>query len=130
MGACCVDIGLSWSPEQLRNGYENFLKRDGFESIQAGDQPDKMFDKYPQDIHLLFPMLKFIKSNHRHPEGANKKTENKIYHYSCKHFDHKKRICTIYEYRPKMCRTYPDKSVCKNPDCRWKLMIERRKSEK
>jgi Fe-S-cluster containining protein len=79
------------------------------------------------DIFLLYPMLNYIKSDYIHPEVKSEKSNEKIYHYTCKHFDNSKRICTIYDVRPTMCRIYGVKSVCNNPKCKWKKQIDWRK---
>jgi Fe-S-cluster containining protein len=39
------------------------------------------------------------------------------YHYTCKHFDKKKRICTNYEQRPNMCRVYGE--GCQYKGCKF-----------
>lgn len=35
--------------------------------------------------------------------------DKRYFWFTCKHFDKQTRKCTIYEKRPVMCRTYPDK---------------------
>jgi len=127
MGACCEDIGLSISPEELEASYQKFLSR-GASNVFMSDQAEEEFKKYYIDIHLLYPMLTFIKKNRSHPESPDTRRDRDVYHYTCKHFDSKKRICTIYAHRPAMCRTYPDKEFCRNPKCQWKKMVDKRKS--
>ena len=34
------------------------------------------------------------------------------WYFTCRHFDKVKRLCTIYESRPEMCRTYPNGRRC------------------
>lgn len=129
MGECCEDIGLDFSPEQIKNSYFYWLKR----GETKGDTISKKFENnrpdpnWHTDIHLIYPMLIFIRADHTHPEIPSEKHEKVIYHYTCKHFDKKKKICTIYEFRPTMCRTYPDFGYCRNPKCRWKKQVELRK---
>ena len=32
--------------------------------------------------------------------------------YTCRHWDQTSKLCTVYEQRPSMCRTYPDGIPC------------------
>jgi Fe-S-cluster containining protein len=32
--------------------------------------------------------------------------------FDCKYFDRETRLCTSYERRPEMCRTFPDEGLC------------------
>ena len=75
-----------------------------------------------------------ISQDYFHPESPNEKKEKKVYHYRCRFFNKKKRICDIYEIRPMVCRTYPDNpnkngfKFCSNPKCRWKKQIKLREA--
>ncbi|OHD66650.1 MAG: hypothetical protein A2176_05140 [Spirochaetes bacterium RBG_13_51_14] len=53
------------------------------------------------EIYIIFPMLVF---KHESPD------ENLPYHYRCKHFTTDEQglpSCSIYPYRPRMCRDFP-----------------------
>ena len=129
MGECCEDIGIKVSPERLEASYMMWLSSDRYsnaEDIKRTLSFSNTLNIY-SDIHLIYPAWVFIKSDCFHPESPKKKNKEIIYHYTCKHFDKKKRICNIYNIRPKVCRTYPDNGVCNNPKCRWKKQIGLRK---
>lgn len=38
--------------------------------------------------------------------------EDSIYKSVCRFFDQEERRCTVYEHRPKLCRTYPEEDHC------------------
>jgi len=118
MGECCEDIGLPVSPVELKESYKAWVVQSYGRiktSMSLNGKPDLIF----QDIHLMYPMLKFLKVNKTHPESG-KRRGSKVYHYTCIHFDKNKRKCGIYDIRPQMCRSYPDKKFCNNKKCRWK----------
>jgi Fe-S-cluster containining protein len=60
------------------------------------------------------------------------KPEVKSHRYRCKHFDPKKKICTIYEIRPQMCRDYPGGKGCKcqYAACTWTKRKEKQQTKK
>jgi Fe-S-cluster containining protein len=130
-GKCCKNIGLSVSPSEMQASYQQFvenMKNRGVgteplfnyvEPIGTGlkghtPQASKVF----QDIHLIYPMLEFLYSDHVHPNG-NVETPNTVYHYRCRHSDDKLKKCAIYEIRPRMCVTFPivDGTHCKYTGC-------------
>ena len=124
-GECCKDIGLPYSPEVLKSAYKLWL---------AG-APDKKplnmsqnTHEYPvwADIWLIYPMLRYTHTDNKHPENPKEKTHAPIYHYTCIHFDKKTGNCGIYDIRPWMCSSYPNKEYCNNPKCKWKEKVEAR----
>lgn len=40
--------------------------------------------------------------------GVNKSPNSETRYYKCRHWDEETRLCTVYEDRPWMCRTYPE----------------------
>jgi len=116
VGHCCKDIGLSQSPEQLEHSYRRWVADQSYDSIPIvnGDQSASAIFG---EVWLLYPMLTFIKKDLKHPEGSNKKP---VYHYKCKNFDSKKKICTIYDIRPSMCRSFGSGDRgCGYKSCKW-----------
>jgi len=65
---------------------------------------------------------KFTKEAHGE-KYAMKRKKDKYFGKICRFFDTQKRRCTIYEARPKICRTYPDTPTCGYYDF---LQFERR----
>jgi len=82
-GKCCNPVHLSISPDNLKLGYKNWINRN-----RGSWKPD--------DIHLLYPMLKY----------QSYKKSTGMYLYKCVHYDEKKG-CTIQENKPQMCSEYP-----------------------
>lgn len=113
-GACCLDIGLRVSPEEMKESYEAWLKKPNL-VMANGNKNSTIW----HEIWLIYPMLKFLRKDKIHPEFPWQKQLETIYHYECKHFDKKKKICTIYDSRPDMCSSYPNKEYCANPECKW-----------
>jgi Fe-S-cluster containining protein len=128
MGECCEDIGLSYSPEDLKNSYQIWVaSRDGHTSGVSMMKSEKNVQRWAE-IWLLYPMLTFARADKRHPESPYKDGESIVYHYTCKHFNEKTRLCDIYEERPYMCRVYGENGhICRNPRCRCKAQYEKRK---
>jgi Fe-S-cluster containining protein len=82
------------------------------------------------DIYLIAPMLKYL--GYRKPSYRKviKDSETRKHHvYTCKHYDPKKK-CTIYEYRPQMCRDYPYGNDCNYAACTWKERKQKRETPK
>ena len=85
-GKCCSELHLPYSPTELRSAYNDW--------INGKDDSWK-----PNDIHLLYPMLRLVK-----------KTGDYGYTYRCVHvsFDkNEKATCGIYKIRPEMCKGFP-----------------------
>jgi Fe-S-cluster containining protein len=51
------------------------------------------------------------------PCDPKTKIECKLHHWSCKHFDKKTKLCTIYDIRPSCCVNYPGNGPCLFPGC-------------
>lgn len=90
-GNCCTDIVVSgFTHADLREAYLGWLRQETTFTGPSGTFP------MIQDIFFLFPMLK--------PKGYDAGGREV---YSCKHYDQPSGLCTIYEFRPTMCRNYP-----------------------
>jgi Fe-S-cluster containining protein len=86
-GYCCFDLG----------------------PIRSGDQHVTLeylheLAKDPQERGVRFFLERMMI-----PLG---KDENGADHFSCNFFDTEKRLCTIYERRPNMCRGFPYGGAC------------------
>lgn len=115
-GICCKNLGLvNISPQTLEISYRNFLNP----PIGNGMGMDKVSQSAPtyQDIWLIYPMLRFLYADKKHPNG-DVEIEHIVYHYSCVHLDPKTGKCSIYEIRPRMCMSFPDGLVCRYEGCR------------
>jgi Fe-S-cluster containining protein len=136
-GHCCEDIGLSISPRILEVVYQNWI----FEKLyKNGDHigmncqiPDwsslknsSLFSGIIHDIHLIYPMLIFVYKDDIHPDGGVQIKDTVVYHYRCKHFDKAKRICTIYDIRPRMCRSFPNNGFCGYENCTCREFVHQR----
>lgn len=130
MGECCKDIGLKISPEEFKGSYLKWVLNSGDANIDTVvmtvKNEDIKIDRDLSEIYLLYPMLTYIKKDYCHPESDGKKQDCIIYHYTCKHFDNKNKVCTIYNIRPYMCRSYPNSKFCRNPKCKWDKQIKLR----
>ena len=129
MGDCCEDIGIGLSPDELKQCYFNFINNLTKHTDNIEMSEKKRDYRLFADIYLLYPMLRFVKSNFIHPESPKNKSEYMVYHYTCVHFNKKERKCDIYDIRPQMCVTYPNKSWCGNPKCKWDKMVNGRKDQ-
>lgn len=133
MGECCEDIGVRLSPEEIKASYFYWLSKEkNAGSYKLSKSTSLLLDsnhKIYEDIHLIYPMLVFVKKDYYHPENPTKKSKDAVYHYTCKHFNTENRKCSIYDIRPAMCRSYPDGKACRNPKCKWKKQIALRKKE-
>ncbi len=84
-GQCCNDVWLTWSPKELRVGF------DAWDNSKKGVA-------YVGGIHLIYPMLRF------------KFKKGKYWHYRCVHVEQrkdKKWYCGIHKIKPKMCEQFP-----------------------
>lgn len=43
--------------------------------------------------------------------------------YTCRHWDTETRLCTAYEQRPWMCRSYPYRGACQHEGCTYRMGI-------
>lgn len=99
-GHCCQNVrvpGLKW--EDLRAAYLAFIRGESHFTGPSGTFPAIT------DIFLLFPMLK--------PKGYDAEG-NEV--FSCAHYEQATGLCSIYEFRPTMCRMYPI-TKCAAPGC-------------
>lgn len=125
VGRCCKNLGLSVSPDELALSYRNFVqgggkydREDRGLSLTPGDCNSRARSVVYTEIHLIFPMLKFLYADNVHPNG-DVKSLGTVYHYSCRHFDDKLKKCAIYDIRPRLCVTFPilDGSRCQYSGC-------------
>lgn len=131
-GHCCEDIGLDVSPEDMRASYMRWLESQGREcrgpEIGMNAERIKMRrDTTPlyQDIHLIYPMLRFLRQDTIHPDGG-REVGRPIYHYTCNHYDAAKGRCGIYAIRPVMCSSFgANSSGCGYAACTWAEACEK-----
>jgi len=100
-GACCRRFTLPYPPEQLKEKYLAWYRRD-YER-----------ETIPQDIHLIYPMVTYLGFMRSEPYQ-----QNELHWYTCKHLDEETSLCKIYEIRPKMCREFPYESKCPYSGCK------------
>lgn len=105
-GNCCQDFILSYSP-----AYMETLKENGNDDERHTAGMVIYLGYYDTDPDL-FP------EDHKRYEG------NDAHHYTCKHFDTKTRLCTDYENRPNMCRSYPNGIACTFKGCGYNQVKE------
>lgn len=144
-GACCRRFILPYPPEKIKEQYEAWL-------VGGSDRNRVMMRKYVSDaemgpmdyiettpvdseIYLIYPMLIFLGEFHYDSCNPKRRYKHTSYHYTCKHYDKKTTLCTIYEHRPLMCRRYPNGQPCPFPGCKLpgnkaKLAKQRREREK
>lgn len=136
-GHCCQDIGLMISPKIIETSYHNWILKNLYNDGLHVDRDcpvlaSSLLQLCPQhtqiiqDIHLVYPMLVFLYEDDIHPDGGIQIKDKTIYHYSCKHFDKVKKICTIYEIRPRMCRTFPNNGFCGYEKCTCREFVNKR----
>lgn len=124
-GACCERLPIPISPHELQASYWAW-QRGGEQVRFDGGKNDPIF----QDIHLIAPMLVYLGEFDKPPNQYINDTDEVLlnggkfdhtrHYYRCKHFDPKKKICTIYDMRPAMCRSYPNGNECNYTACTWK----------
>lgn len=129
-GMCCQRIPLPVSPRQLRESYEEWLRRrtdGGAMKIQMNAATANLeWGTVYQDIHLIYPMLKdrclgkvilpAATKAEREAEEQPKRTYSYIYG-PCRFFERdsfdaggKRKLgrCAIVDHQPEMCRSYPN----------------------
>lgn len=109
-GHCCKDFTLPVSPLELKH-----LSQDA-----------KIFKKGKYlDIEQIAEMVIF-KGQYESAAGrrgikkipGDKSRQGRyVYHYTCKNFDAKNKICMNYEKRPMMCRDFPGGRTCPYKGC-------------
>jgi len=87
---CCKKLYLKDSPKELEKSYLDFLNKTIVNCNRT---------KY--DIWLIYPMLQFLMKS-----GRGKKAK---YYYRCKFLIKGK--CSIYKYRPRMCKNFGVKYI-------------------
>jgi len=96
-------FALDYSPEELAHAYVQW--RYGETSMDSGRS-------VPADIHLIAPMVRYIGLLDEDPNDCATEFEGSRHFYRCTHWDAETGLCQIYEFRPLMCRTYPDDNRC------------------
>lgn len=134
-GNCCRCFTIPYSPHEVQASYWAWL-RGGAQVSQMGSDNSPIL----QDIHILAPMLVYLGLFDRHPKQAKQinpmdevllrgRFDVQRHFYRCKHFDEKEKICTIYEMRPVMCRSYPNGRPCNYSGCTWRKMRARKQTK-
>ena len=105
-GHCCRDfvVGGGWSRARLVQ--ESFLAQD------LGDERQAYESAFIADM-----IVPIIGQSPDHPERWYTESRHR---FTCRHFDRQRSICTVYETRPRMCRSYPHGEACAYAGCTWK----------
>lgn len=134
-GHCCRDFTLPMGPEELWASYARWMA--GGEKRSLPSMSGAAETPLYLDVHLIAPMVVYKGYHNRDSkrinpsdEGLLGKPESKAHHYTCKHFDPKAKACTIYEYRPAMCRSFPGPFGCNYLGCTWKRRRRKKQSKK
>ena len=123
-GQCCKKFCLPFSPMQAEHFKRQLAIGKDVVTFE-GEYGVARYGVDGQDIDTIVDMIQFIRMDYQssqdgHARGQSaKRTRRKryerIYHYTCKHFDGKN--CTIYEARPQMCRDFPNGTTCTYRGC-------------
>jgi len=117
-GQCCERFIIGKDLEDIKREYLNWKEAcEGTPMVMNG-RPELKSTYHSHDIHLIYPMLIDLGEHYFEPRAPEVKTDFKVRHYGCKHFDYKTRLCTIYDIRPSMCRNYPNDKVCLYKGCK------------
>lgn len=133
-GACCKRFILPYSPEEIEEQYRAWIVGGGYRGShpvlqKRGNTPDERKQCLPRyyqedvvpidpEVYLVYPMLIYLGYCNFEPCRPRTKTKQRAHHYTCKHFDKKTGLCTIYEHRPLMCRRYPNDEACLYRGCK------------
>lgn len=85
-GHCCVAFTMSRSLDELGNAVDGETLRSMLEPITQEEAVERMNRLYPS-------------------EGGWAMPDEQL--YRCVRWDEETRLCTDYEHRPEMCRSYP-----------------------
>jgi Fe-S-cluster containining protein len=118
-GQCCERFIIGKDLEDIKREYLNWKEDcEGTPMVMNGGEGKLKSTFYSQDIYLIYPMLIDLGEHYFEPYAPEVKTDFKVRHYGCKHFDPRTRLCTIYDIRPSMCRNYPNGRVCHFKGCK------------
>lgn len=125
-GHCCKALPLPFSPEQLWRAYDRWKSGGEDRALHMGDAKptDEMIY---QDVHLVAPMLIYLGEFDEPLSRRVRVTDRELlgqpygstHFYRCKHFDVSTSDCSIYPWRPRMCRDYPYGAKCNYSACTW-----------
>lgn len=108
-GDCCRRFALWCGPEELERLYQARCAWARGEGVKG--------ERMVNDIEIIQPMVRYLGS---FTTDANGREGNHASHfYACKLYSHEHRECTIYEQRPRMCRSYPNGRRCNYDGCTW-----------
>lgn len=131
-GHCCEMFSLPLSPDELWGSYHQW-KSGGVSLAKNDHSVARLFT----DIHIIAPMVVYLGYSDKGAPRVNPsdeelqgKPKQKYHWYRCKHLDSKTRDCTIYEFRPAMCRNYPYASLCQYAQCTWKEKKEKKETKR
>lgn len=99
-GACCEKFLMTKVPSDLLKMAEELR---GLGSVSSRDEG-------PEEIEFVADMML--------PRGDNTKEGWAL--FTCRYWDQKTRLCSIYEWRPRVCRDYGAATPCEHPKCRWR----------
>lgn len=99
-GHCCESFFLSNNYEEYMREYRQLMR-----GIEIGEFIKEDLSNRDLETLQIAPMLILKQQLLRDAE------------YTCKHYvDHQ---CTIYETRPYMCSSYPNRQICEKAECTW-----------
>jgi len=95
------------------------MRRFYWEWVESMDDKKRFDAIIKKDIHLIYPMLEY---RGYWQTGINGEVEGEgfgwAHHYTCKHLDRESGVCTIYDIRPHICKTFPDEGDCPYKNCK------------
>lgn len=110
-GACCTDFIIS------KPGSWEDIKKHRFLSIWGGFDR-KHWKGIDPDIPFIADMLIPLY-----------RSKEKYEHFTCRHFDRTKKLCTVYDKRPEMCRQFGVKYPCEFKTCGWDGALRKKPKE-
>lgn len=127
-GHCCKTFYLPFSPSELESAYHHWVKtheNPGLKvPIMKGEHVRGARDRSIIDIHLIFPMVRYLGAFEKSPvrlvvERDIPASMLPMHYYTCVHWNKRTKKCDIYSIRPQMCREYPYGGKCNYAACTW-----------
>jgi Fe-S-cluster containining protein/DNA-binding CsgD family transcriptional regulator len=112
-GSCCKAVTLFALMPEGRVSISPEMLREYWLAWRSGQSRFTL-----RDIDILYPMLRHLGELDRNPMlPASEPSDRKAHYYACKHLT-ADNLCSIYEDRPAMCRTFPEvHAPCEFPGC-------------
>jgi len=105
-GQCCAVFYFPRTPQEIRQAIEDHGEFNGLDGMMLADMLVPLTPEQVDERIERFGLNAWAEAERR-PKKL----------FTCKHWDEETKLCTVYDYRPRMCAKFPYGQECPHCKC-------------